>query len=487
MRGAMNSDKKMLRIGQLAKKTGVSTATVKHYLKEGLLPQPVKTSPNMAYYDGACVDRINLIKRIQKEKFLPLDVIKRLLDSGESYDEELELGRAILKSHKELPSKSVKGSQVARQTGYPLDKITMLEEDGLIFPAVKNNVKYYEAADLEIIQIMKQREDLGLPFHHSLETVRIYRDAITRAVQEDIRLFIKNFLGDVSTRQAIKFLTEADDALDRFITLFRYSKLRSFSENAIREMTRLPVQIRLLNIFPVNGRDLPGKPPADRFYKTIYCLCRADYDALVRMAEGRSTDPELTVFAILSAILSGDNNQALITVQASIPKPSSRALENTMAALAYLLSISEATGLSAPMYHTKKALDYLKRIETSHAKNPLVGLFARFVTGAVYTILPGVIETRAAGADILEDLKADIHRRRLKTGHLPKWLAQTLDCEIFPALLIRINRFLAQSYIEENRREDAKACLESLIDIADAENDHAVWAQMQRLRITVNN
>jgi hypothetical protein len=51
--------------------------------------------------------------------------------------------------------------------------------------------------------------------------------------------------------------------------------------------------------------------------------------------------------------------------------------------------------------------------------------------------------------------------------------------------LIRINRFLAQSYIEENRGTDAQACLESIIDIADAENEHAAWAQMQRLRITV--
>ena len=104
---------RLMRIGQLAKKAGVSAPTIKHYVKEGLLPRPVKTSRNMAYYDQSCVARINLIKRIQKERFLPLDVIKRLIESGESYDEELELGRAILKSHKEpLPQKLGKGSQV---------------------------------------------------------------------------------------------------------------------------------------------------------------------------------------------------------------------------------------------------------------------------------------------------------------------------------------------------------------------------------------
>ena len=189
---AKPKEKNLLRISQLVKKAGVSAPTIKHYVKEGLLPQPVKTSRNMAYYDDSCVERINLIKRIQKERFLPLDVIKRLIESGEYYDEELELGRAILKSHKEpVPTKLVKGSQVERVSGYALDKIMLLEEDGLIFPTVKNNVKYYDEMDLEIIDVIKRREKLGLPFHLSLETVRIYRDSLTHAVYSDIRLFIK--------------------------------------------------------------------------------------------------------------------------------------------------------------------------------------------------------------------------------------------------------------------------------------------------------
>ena len=62
---------RLLRIGQLANMAGVSAPTIKHYVKEGLLPRPVKTSRNMAYYDESCVERINLIKRIQKERFLP--------------------------------------------------------------------------------------------------------------------------------------------------------------------------------------------------------------------------------------------------------------------------------------------------------------------------------------------------------------------------------------------------------------------------------
>ncbi len=54
-------------------------ATVRHYLREGLLPEPVKTSKNMAYYPPEFVERIRTIKRLQEERFMPLRVIKEAL------------------------------------------------------------------------------------------------------------------------------------------------------------------------------------------------------------------------------------------------------------------------------------------------------------------------------------------------------------------------------------------------------------------------
>ena len=38
----------LLRMRELAEAAGVSAGTIKHYLREGLLPEPVKTSRNMA-------------------------------------------------------------------------------------------------------------------------------------------------------------------------------------------------------------------------------------------------------------------------------------------------------------------------------------------------------------------------------------------------------------------------------------------------------
>jgi DNA-binding transcriptional MerR regulator len=55
-------------MSQLAEASGVSAGTIKHYLREGLLPEPVRTSRNMAYYPPDFVERIRLIKQLQEDR-----------------------------------------------------------------------------------------------------------------------------------------------------------------------------------------------------------------------------------------------------------------------------------------------------------------------------------------------------------------------------------------------------------------------------------
>ncbi len=71
--------KELLKISELAERAEVPVATVRHYLREGLLPEPVKTSKNMAYYPPEFAERIRMIKRLQEERFMPLRVIRDAL------------------------------------------------------------------------------------------------------------------------------------------------------------------------------------------------------------------------------------------------------------------------------------------------------------------------------------------------------------------------------------------------------------------------
>jgi AcrR family transcriptional regulator/predicted DNA-binding transcriptional regulator AlpA len=74
---------KLLRIGELSRLTGVSTSAINYYVREGLLPPPLKTAPNMAYYDPGYIDMVNSIRVFKREKGLSLTDIKELLERGE--------------------------------------------------------------------------------------------------------------------------------------------------------------------------------------------------------------------------------------------------------------------------------------------------------------------------------------------------------------------------------------------------------------------
>ena len=107
----------LLRIGELAKEAGVSLTTVKFYAKEGLIRPARKTGRNMAYYDRACVNTIATIRRLQRERYYPLSVIKRLMESAPVEQVELELLDAIHKADAPDPGERLPLAEAARRSG----------------------------------------------------------------------------------------------------------------------------------------------------------------------------------------------------------------------------------------------------------------------------------------------------------------------------------------------------------------------------------
>jgi len=80
--GSKTASQQGLKMQDLVAATGVPKSTILHYLNEGLLPEPVKTSRNMAYYSPACVERITFIKVMQGKYRLSLAIVKQLLQDG---------------------------------------------------------------------------------------------------------------------------------------------------------------------------------------------------------------------------------------------------------------------------------------------------------------------------------------------------------------------------------------------------------------------
>ncbi|HKT82906.1 MAG TPA: MerR family transcriptional regulator, partial [Solirubrobacterales bacterium] len=126
---ARRPDGELLRMGELAEASGVPVPTIKHYLREGLLPEPVKTSRNMAYYPPEFVDRIKLIKQLQEERFMPLRAIKSVLD------EDPERASALVELEDRILDRALAGerartsaAEVRERYGVPAEVLDRLAE-----------------------------------------------------------------------------------------------------------------------------------------------------------------------------------------------------------------------------------------------------------------------------------------------------------------------------------------------------------------------
>ena len=76
----MDSPATQFDLPDLADRAGVSIRTVRYYIQQGLLPKPEARGPG-AHYKDEHLDRLLLIKRLQKEH-LPLAEIRRAIESG---------------------------------------------------------------------------------------------------------------------------------------------------------------------------------------------------------------------------------------------------------------------------------------------------------------------------------------------------------------------------------------------------------------------
>jgi hypothetical protein len=166
-----------------------------------------------------------------------------------------------------------------------------------------------------------------------------------------------------------------------------------------------------------------------------------------------------------------------------IPRPAGRLLDNAAAALAYLASVGTTAGFSGPTHLVRKALAHLKEIEEATWKKDIWTIFAKYVCGALYTMLPHIFNTAEIGAKILEEVQISLRNRAVKTGRLPLWAAKTLDFEIMPAAEVRVNRFLAEAYLKQGRRNQVEKLLSRIIELTDPKDEHSRWARIMRIEL----
>jgi len=185
----------LLRMRELAEASGVPAPTIKHYLREGLLPEPVKTSRNMAYYPPEFVDRIKLIKQLQEERYLPLKAIKDVLDA------------------RERPRTSA--AEVRKRYGVPKEVLDRLAELEVLTP----NSRGYSPSDVTIIEAISRfraggyDEQIGFTVYDTLR----YKTALEELVRLEVDVVMERLAGEVPPERVVEMLEAGAQPLQDLI------------------------------------------------------------------------------------------------------------------------------------------------------------------------------------------------------------------------------------------------------------------------------
>ncbi len=82
-----------MRVGELSRRSGVSVASIKYYLREGLLPPGERTSPNQAAYDEGHVRRLRMVRALIDVGGLSVAATREVLSAVD--DPEVPLHEAL--------------------------------------------------------------------------------------------------------------------------------------------------------------------------------------------------------------------------------------------------------------------------------------------------------------------------------------------------------------------------------------------------------
>jgi DNA-binding transcriptional MerR regulator len=204
----------LLKMRELSEASGVSSATIKHYLREGLLPEPVRTSRNMAYYPPEFVDRIRLIKQLQEERFMPLKLIKDVIDKDPDRARRLvELEDRVLERALAAEGpKRVSATELRRMYGISKEALDKLVELEVVTPSSRG----FGANDVKVVEaISRFREggvDEGIGFT-VYDTLR-YKHALDALVKEEVHVFMDRLAGEMDAEAAAELISTSAAPLE---------------------------------------------------------------------------------------------------------------------------------------------------------------------------------------------------------------------------------------------------------------------------------
>jgi len=156
----------------------ISISKIRFFEDEAIV-HPGRTSGGYRKFTAADLDRLRLALRLQKERYLPLHVIRELLaahDRGEVVAEVIALG--VESGSVRSTAGQVAADKVTRVTGITPAQLSELLSIGIVRPMKENGATYYRGADLELLKVCGQLFRYGMEPRH----LRMYLNLTSREI-----------------------------------------------------------------------------------------------------------------------------------------------------------------------------------------------------------------------------------------------------------------------------------------------------------------
>ncbi|HUB09173.1 MAG TPA: MerR family transcriptional regulator [Myxococcales bacterium] len=237
----MGDTQGLLKISELAKRAGVNRGTIQHYLREGLLPRPVKTHRNMAFYEASSVDRIRLIKDLQKQRFLPLHVIRRIV-AGKSGGAQVKAAVAVQQAALsalavDAPETSISLEAASKTFDLPAALIHKLEKLGFVAAVRRNGERVFSGPDVEVLAAIGQLKRLGITERAGFrpQDLLIYKRALEGLLDQELQTFVRVVIGKKPADEATKLARAGIDGATALLVALRKKLINDLLRNAGKE------------------------------------------------------------------------------------------------------------------------------------------------------------------------------------------------------------------------------------------------------------
>jgi DNA-binding transcriptional MerR regulator len=226
----------------LARLSGVPAATIKHYVNEGLLPEPTRTSRNMAYYDVALVPRIQRIKEIQRTRFLPLKVIKEVLEGDELASADETVAAAITRTMASVAPEERRTREELLAAGMPSAQLAWLRGSGIVAPVKDVRPESYTGDDLELLRVLGASRKAGItPEMLPVTILGEYVQALSALVRIELRMFREGVMPRADGN--LGELTEAATLLsEKLVVLLRRKMLLPVLRDLVESETKVSTE-----------------------------------------------------------------------------------------------------------------------------------------------------------------------------------------------------------------------------------------------------